>query len=150
MVAPLLREHVIDLGSGGGFPGIPIAITNPQKTIYLVERKQTKSAFLINTTNRLGLRNTKVINEDSRKLRAKDFGTPLDIVARAFGPTHKTIEASRGLLKSPGVLLKIMKTTPATDLKEIPKNYVVEKTEEINLKGKDKGRILVTIRTREL
>ena len=42
-----------------------------------------------------------------------------------------------------------MKTKPAPDPKEIPKNYTIEKIEEINLKGKDKGRILVTIRTRE-
>ena len=149
MAAPLLRENIMDLGSGGGFPGIPIAITNPQKRVYLVERKQAKAAFLLNTTNRLDLKNIKVINVDSRELKASDLGENLDIIARAFGPTKKIIEATGGLLKTPGTLLRVMKTKPAADLKEIQGNYEVEKIEEINLKGKDKGRILVTIRTKE-
>ena len=42
-----------------------------------------------------------------------------------------------------------MKTAPAPEPEEIPQNYEVEKIEEINLKGKDKGRILVTIRNKE-
>ena len=139
----------MDLGSGGGFPGIPIAITNPKKKIYLVERRQARAAFLLNTINQLELQNTKVINVDSRDLRAQDFKGPLDIVTRAFGSPKNTIRATEGLLSSPGKLLKIMKTKPATGLDEMPKNYKVEKIEEINLKGKDKGRILVTIRVRE-
>ena len=148
-MAPLLRENVMDLGSGGGFPGIPIAITNPQKKVYLVERRQARTAFLLNTINRLELQNTKVINADSRELKAQEFGGALDIVAKAFGSPKNTIKATEGLLKTPGTLLKIMKTKPAIGLEEIPKKYTVEKIEEINLKGKDKGRILVTIRTRE-
>ena len=149
LAAPLLRENIMDLGSGGGFPGIPIAITNPQKKVYLVERRQAKAAFLLNTTNQLELQNTKVINADTRELKAHDFAENLDIVARAFGSLNSTIDATKGLLKTPGTQLKIMKTMPAPDLKEIPENYEIEKIEEINLKGKDKGRILVTIRTKE-
>ena len=149
MAAPLLRDNIVDLGSGGGFPGVPIAITNPQKKVYLVERRQAKAAFLLNTINQLELQNTKVINIDSRELKAHELGEDLDVVVRAFGSPKNTIKATEGLLKTPGTLLKIMKTKPATGLEEIPKNYKVEKIEEINLKGKDKGRILVTIRTRE-
>ena len=101
------------------------------------------------TINQLELQNTKVINTDSRELKAQEFGGGLDIVAKAFGSPKNTIKATEGLLKTPGTLLKIMKTKPAVGLEEIPKNYTVEKIEEINLKGKDKGRILVTIRTGE-
>ena len=149
MAAPLLRENIMDLGSGGGFPGIPIAITNPQKKVYLVERRQAKAAFLLNTTNQLELHNTKVMHTDSRELKAHELGENLDIVARAFGSPKNAIKATKGLLKTPGNRLKIMKTLPPPEPEEIPKNYEVEKIEEINLKGKDKGRILVTIRTKE-
>ena len=114
-----------------------------------MERRQAKAAFLLNTINELGLQNTKVINVDSRELKAHELGEGLDIIARAFGSPKNTIKATEGLLKTPGTLLKIMKTKPAPDSKEMPKNYTIEKIEEINLKGKDKGRILVTIRTRE-
>ena len=95
---------------------------------------------MLNTINRRELQNTKVINVDSRELKAREFGGALDIVAKAFGSPKNTIKATEGLLKTPGTLLKIMKTKPATGLEEIPKNYKVEKIEEINLKGKDKAR----------
>ena len=58
LVAPLLRENVVDLGSGGGFPGIPVAITNPKKKVYLLERRQAKAAFMLNTIYQLELLNT--------------------------------------------------------------------------------------------
>ena len=88
------------------------------------------------------------MHADSKELKAHELGENLDIVARAFGSPKNTIKAVKGLLKTPGNHLKIMKTTPPPKPEEIPENYEVEKIEEINLKGKDKGRILVTIRTR--
>ena len=147
-IAHLLGKNIMDLGSGGGFPGIPIAITSPEKKMFLVERKQSKAAFLLNTTTQLGLENTRVINQDSKKLNSNNFSSPLEIVTRAFGSPLKTIEATKGLLATPKTRLKLMKTHPLEGLEDIPKNYHVEKTEEIDLKGKDKRRILVTITNR--
>ena len=147
-IAHLLGRNIMDLGSGGGFPGIPIAITCPKKKIFLVERKQSKAAFLLNTTIQLGLENIQVISKDSKKLSPDNFPSPIEIVTRAFGSPLKTIEATKGLLKAPKNHLKLMNTPPPEGLEDIPENYLVEKIEEIDLKGKDKGRILVTITNR--
>ena len=147
-ITHLLGRNIMDLGSGGGFPGIPIAITCPKKKIFLVERKQSKAAFLLNTTIQLGLENIQVINKDSKKLSPDNFPSPIEIVTRAFGSPLKTIEATKGLLKAPKNHLKLMKTHPPEGLEDIPENYLVEKIEEIDLKGKDKGHILVTITNR--
>ena len=147
-IAHLLGRNIMDLGSGGGFPGIPIAITCPKKKIFLVERKQSKAAFLLNTTIQLGLENIQVINKDSKKLSPDNFPSPIEIVTRAFGSPLKTIEATKGLLKSPKNHLKLMKTHPPEGLEDIPENFLVEKIEEIDLKGKDKRHILVTITNR--
>ena len=147
-IAHLLGRNIIDLGSGGGFPGIPIAITCPKKKIFLVERKQSKAAFLLNTTIQLGLENIQVISKDSKKLSPDNFPSPIEIVTRAFGSPLKTIEATKGLLKAPKNHLKLMKTHPPEGLEDIPENYLVEKIEEIDLKGKDKRHILVTITNR--
>ena len=144
-IAHLLGRNIMDLGSGGGFPGIPIAITSPEKKKFLVERKQSKAAFLLNTTSQLGLENTQIINQDSKKLGPDSFPSPLEIVTRAFGSPLKTIEATKGLLEAPKTHLKLMKTHPPEGLEDIPENYNVEKIEEIDLKGKDKKHILVTI-----
>jgi len=147
-IAHLLGRNIMDLGSGGGFPGIPIAITCPKKKIFLVERKQSKAAFLLNTTIQLGLENIQVISKDSKKLSPDNFPSPIEIVTRAFGSPLKTIEATKGLLKAPKNHLKLMKTHPPEGLEDIPENYLVEKIEEIDLKGKDKRHILVTITSR--
>tara|TARA_Y100000590_G_scaffold133925_1_gene153166 strand:- start:11691 stop:12275 length:585 start_codon:yes stop_codon:yes gene_type:complete len=148
-VAHLLSKNILDLGSGNGFPGIPIAITNPQKKVFLVERKESKAAFLLNTCNQLGLMNTTVIKGDSSNLDPKDFPQPIDIVARAFGSSFEAIRAVNQFLKNPKNQLKLMKTSSTKDFEALPKEYVVEKINEIFLKGKDKGRILVTIRTKD-
>ena len=147
-IAHLLGRNIMDLGSGGGFPGIPIAITCPKKKIFLVERKQSKAAFLLNTTIQLGLENIQVISKDSKKLSPDNFPSPIEIVTRAFGSPLKTIEATERLLKAPKNHLKLMKTHPPEGLEDIPENYLVEKIEEIDLKGKDKRHILVTITSR--
>ena len=147
-IAHLLGRNIMDLGSGGGFPGIPIAITCPKKKIFLVERKQSKAAFLLNTTIQLGLENIQVISKDSKKLSPDNFPSPIEIVTRAFGSPLKTIEATKGLLKAPKNHLKLMKTHPLEGIEDIPENYLVEKIEEIDLKGKDKRHILVTITNR--
>ena len=147
-ITHLLGRNIMDLGSGGGFPGIPIAITCPKKKIFLVERKQSKAAFLLNTTIQLGLENIQVISKDSKKLSPDNFPSPIEIVTRAFGSPLKTIEATKGLLKAPKNHLKLMKTHPPEGLEDIPENYLVEKIEEIDLKGKDKRHILVTITNR--
>ena len=147
-ITHLLGRNIMDLGSGGGFPGIPIAITCPKKKIFLVERKQSKAAFLLNTTIQLGLENIQVISKDSKKLSPDNFPSPIEIVTRAFGSPLKTIEATKRLLKAPKNHLKLMKTHPPEGLEDIPENYRVEKIEEIDLKGKDKRHILVTITNR--
>ncbi|MCH1517182.1 MAG: 16S rRNA (guanine(527)-N(7))-methyltransferase RsmG, partial [Flavobacteriaceae bacterium] len=63
LISHTLQKHVVDLGSGGGLPGIPLAIVNPNKQLYLVESNTKKSSFLLNTTSRLKLKNTTVINK---------------------------------------------------------------------------------------
>ena len=43
IISPLLKKTIVDLGSGGGLPGIPLAITNPNKEFYLIESNTKKS-----------------------------------------------------------------------------------------------------------
>ena len=45
-ISPLLGKNIIDLGSGGGLPGIPLAIINPEKNFFLVDSNTKKGAFL--------------------------------------------------------------------------------------------------------
>ena len=144
-----LSSNIIDLGTGGGLPGIPLAIEDPRKKIYLVEASQKKCSFLLHTKNLLGLKNLHVINKRGEDLHLKDFAEDMDIVTRAFGTAEKTIKTTKKLLENPNNQLKLMKTEEALKEEKIPKGYEVKKIEDLDSKDKYKRRILVTIGLQE-
>ena len=145
IISPSLNKNVLDLGSGGGLPGIPLAITNPNKEFYLIESNTKKSSFLLHTTSRLGLDNISVINQRIEKVEIKTFPESFDIVCRAVGSTEFIISLTASLLQKKGVKLKLMKTQEQFDQERIPPGYLLKKIDKFPSKAKDKTRILVTI-----
>ena len=145
IISSLLKENIVDLGSGGGLPGIPLAITNPTKEFYLIESNTKKSSFLLHTTSRLGLENTTVINQRIEKVETKVFPKSFDIVCRAVGTAEFIISLTAPLLQKKGVELKLMKTLEQFEHERIPPTYRLKKIDEFPSKAKDKTRILVTI-----
>ena len=144
-ISPHLSSNIMDLGTGGGLPGIPLAIEDPRKKIYLVEASQKKCSFLLHTKNLLGLENLHVINKRGEDLYLRDFAEDMDIVTRAFGTAEKTIKTTKKLLENPNNQLKLMKTEGVLKEEKIPKGYEVKKIEDLDSKDKYKRRILVTI-----
>ena len=145
VISSLLKENIVDLGSGGGLPGVPLAITNPNKEFYLIESNTKKSSFLLHTTTRLGLENTTVINQRIEKVETKVFPESFDIVCRAVGTAEFIISLTAPLLQKRGVELKLMKTLEQFEQERIPPTYRLKKIDEFPSKAKDKTRILVTI-----
>ncbi len=145
IISPLLKKTIVDLGSGGGLPGIPLAITNPNKEFHLVESNTKKSSFLLHATSRLGLENTSVINQRIEKIQTKTFPESFDIVCRAVGSTELIISLTATLLQKRGVELKLMKTQEQFDQERIPSGYLLKKIDKFPSKAKDKTHILVTI-----
>ena len=145
IISPFLNKNIIDLGSGGGLPGIPLAIINPDKEFYLIESNTKKSSFLLHTTSRLSLENTSVINKRIEKVETKTFPESFDIVCRAVGSTEFIISLTAPLLQKTGVELKLMKTLEQFDQERIPPGYLLKKIDKFPSKAKDKTRILVTI-----
>ena len=144
-ISSKLQRCLVDLGSGGGLPGIPIAIANPEKTVILVESNTKKSAFLLNATGRLGLKNTQVINERIEKIDPSTLPEQFDIVSRAVGSITTNINLVSGLLKNKRTELKLMKTEDQLDQEKIPPGFIIKKIDKFPSKTKDKTRILVTI-----
>ena len=148
-ISSKLQRCLVDLGSGGGLPGIPIAIANPEKTVILVESNTKKSAFLLNATGRLGLKNTQVINERIEKIDPSKLPEQFDIVSRAVGSITTNINLVSGLLKNKRTELKLMKTEDQLEQEKIPPGYIIKKIDKFPSKTKDKTRILVTIETEQ-
>ena len=144
-IGTYLGKNIIDLGSGGGLPGIPLAIMYPKKNFYLVESNTKKSAFLLNATTKLNLANTHVFNTRIENLDINLLPETFDIVVRAVGTTEFILNLVAPLLRNKGTFLKLMKTENQFSQENIPNGYIVKKVEKYPSKAKDKTRILVTI-----
>ena len=144
-ISPFLGENVIDLGSGGGLPGIPLAISNPDKNFFLVESNTKKSAFLLNVSTKLQLANVTVYNQRIEDTTADHFPQNLDIVCRAVGTTESIIGLTKHLFQNKNTSLRLMKTQDQFETESLPTQYTVKKIDKFPSKAKDKTRILVTI-----
>lgn len=102
--------HVIDVGSGGGLPGIPLAITMSQVTFVLVEATKKKALFLSEIAEQLGLDNVTVLAERAEELATKDGGfrdSADAVIARAVGPLNVLLELTIPFAKVGGIVLAI-------------------------------------------
>ena len=103
-------SHLVDVGSGAGFPGIVFAIFRPQTKVTLIESSARKSRFLRQVTIELGLTNVEVVNERIehwRPQRAIDC-----IVCRGYSSLRKFYQDTRALHGS-GCRLVAMKGVPS-------------------------------------
>ena len=150
--APLTRhiktnQTVLDLGAGGGFPGILLAITRPNNKVSLVESSKKKGYFLRKTKEDLCLTNVKIINKTINKKNT--FGVFDVITARAFANTKKILDITKHNThpKTKYLLLKWKKTTINKELKDIDnKRY---KCEIIKQDSKGFERNIVSIKINE-
>lgn len=100
-------EKVVDVGSGGGLPGLPLKIVLPGLSITLVEADQAKAAFLVRACAALGLRDVEVVARRAEDLgRDPTFRETFDVaVARALAPMPVLVELCLPLVRVGGRLL---------------------------------------------
>jgi len=105
--------RVIDVGSGGGLPGIPIAVAAPQFEVTLIDRVQKKIAFLQQAKTELGLFNLQPVHG-----RVEDYNAaPFDlVVARAFSSLVQLVRSTRRLIAADGHWCAMKGAVPAEEL----------------------------------
>lgn len=95
------RAQVVDVGSGAGFPGIPLAVFLADSRFTLLEPSAKKAAFLRNVAILAHLDNVEV-----EEARLEDVKRRFDLVVfRAFTPLHREIDALRRILNHNGVII---------------------------------------------
>ena len=117
-------EHVVDIGSGGGLPGIPLAITMPEVTFTLVEVTKKKAVFLSEVVEALGLENVTVIAERAEQLATKDGGfrdIADAVIARAVGPLPVLLELTVPFARVGGRVVAIKGEKAPDEIKEAKK-----------------------------
>ncbi|TQV82752.1 16S rRNA (guanine(527)-N(7))-methyltransferase RsmG [Exilibacterium tricleocarpae] len=147
-VAPLLRdaaglERIVDVGSGGGLPGIPLAIAFPRKHITLVDSNGKKTRFLFQVKLALGLDNVGVEHcrvEDLQPSPGFDC-----VVSRAFASLADMTGGCEHLLAPNGRFWAMKGLYPTDELSVLAKHYKVEACHRLQVPGNEGERHLLIL-----
>ncbi len=110
--------RIIDVGTGPGLPGIPLAVFCPECEFFLLDTNGKKTRFLIQAKAELGLGNVTVVHS---RVEAYRPDVPFDVViARAFASLSEIVSGCRHLLAPRGRILAMKGTLPEAELAAMP------------------------------
>ena len=136
-------ERVLDVGSGGGLPGIPLAIARPELQVTLIDSIAKKTAFLLQAKAELGLGNLTVVTgrvEDYRPAGGFDV-----ITSRAFSDLREFVALTRHLLKRGGCWLAMKGLYPNEEIAQLPPGVKVGADYELVVPGLDATRHMIVL-----
>lgn len=119
-------DEIIDVGSGAGFPGLVLAISNPNLKISLLEPTKKRANFLETVKNELNLENVQVINERAENIK----GSYMYATARAVAPLNILLELVTPLLKVNGKFYCLKGSSYQEEL-ELAENAIKELNLEV-------------------
>jgi len=136
-------EHICDVGTGAGLPGVPLAIVCPERHFTLVDSNGKKTRFLVQAAAELQLRNLDVVHA-----RAEQYRPPAScdtVVTRAFATLADMLAASGHLLAADGRFLAMKGAYPRDELAAVPPGFRVQDVVELHVPGLEGARHLVRI-----
>lgn len=147
-VAPLVRHtqgqsaKVLDVGSGGGLPGIVLAICRPELDVSCVDTVGKKAAFIQQVAVSLKLPNLHGVHA-----RVESLSGPFDVICcRAFASLSDFVNWSRGALAEQGVWMAMKGKHPQAEMDALPADVQVFHVEPLAVPGLDVDRCMVWMR----
>ena len=135
-------ERVIDVGTGGGFPGVPLAVACPERAFTLIDGTAKKIRFVEESVAALDIRNVQVAHARAENYTGeKNFHA---VVVRAVGSLADVLHNVSGLLAPGGRLLAMKGKLTDEEMRGIPRGWHPE-VFELAVPGLDAERHLVVI-----
>ncbi len=138
-----IASNVLDVGAGGGLPGIVLAIARPGMKVSLIDTVHKKTAFLTQVKAELELGNVSVYT-----MRVENLQVPVKfdvITSRAFADLSDFVNWSGHLLAEGGKFIALKGTAPREEQERLPNEWKVEKLEPLQVPGLQAERHLVFI-----
>ena len=141
---PYLRgNRVADIGTGAGFPGMPLAVVNPQRRFTLIEATGKKARFVEQTAQRLKLDNVQVVHGRAESYRPFElFDT---VTARALSSLADFAAYAGHLCAPDGRLLAMKGKRPEEEISALPKSLRLIAVHRLKVPGLDDERHLVEL-----
>ena len=132
---------LVDIGSGGGVPGIPLAIARSDLDVLSIEPNSKKASFQQQARMDLSIENFEVQTARAEAVNlpdGRDF-----IISRAFGDLADFIKVAGHLLKPDGRMLAMKGVYPDEEVRAIPKGWKLVRSEELQVPGVEGARHLL-------
>jgi 16S rRNA (guanine527-N7)-methyltransferase len=134
---------IVDVGTGAGFPGLPLALVNPERRFTLIDSNGKKIRFVSHAVRTLGLMNVEPLQARVEALRPE---RPFDtVLARAFAPLPQLLEAVAPLCGSDTRVLAMKGKWPQAELEALPPRWRVADSHTLTVPGLAEARCLIVL-----
>lgn len=143
IVPHLHATSVVDVGSGAGLPGIPLALMWPQARVVLLDSNHKKAAFLRQAVIELKLKNAEVVCERVELWRPPErFGL---VISRAFSDLPEFLKLAGSLCSADGLIAAMKGVYPDEELAQLPSTFKLHSALPLKVPGLDAERHLVLL-----